>query len=360
MRILHTESSSGWGGQEIRILREALGMRARGHEVVMAVEPGGGLVEKARAEGFTVYEVSYKKKHGLKSVFALLGIMRRHEIDLVNTHSSLDAWIGGIAARMGKKKLVRTRHLSAAIRKGLNSRLLYNTLADFVVTTSSAIIPMICKQSRRSAETCRCIPTGVDPAPLEVDEGEVMKFREQLGVKKGDLLVGTACFVRSWKGIYDFLRAAHELREEKGLKWVIIGGGHVKDYQLAAKEMELDGFVTFTGHLEKPYAAVAALDIFALLSTANEGISQSSLQAAYLKRPLITTPVGGLPEVCIDEKTGLIVPPHAAERFAEAVLILKNDERLREKLGREAHRLVVERFTQEHMLDQMEEVYGKL
>ena len=360
MHILHTESSCGWGGQEMRILREALGMRVRGHEVVIAVEHGGGLAEKARAEEFTVYEVSFKKKDGLKTLFTLLQIMRRHGVEIVNTHSSLDAWIGGIAARVGRKKLIRTRHLSAAIRGGLNSRLLYKTLADYVVTTSSAIIPMICKQSRRKEETCQCIPTGVDPTPLAIDPEEVLRFRDYLGVGEDDVLVGTACFVRSWKGIFDFLKAADQLREEKDLKWVIIGGGHVKDYRSAAREMHLEGVVTFTGHLEKPYAPIAALDIFALLSTANEGISQSTLQAAYLQRPLITTSIGGLPEVCIDEKTGLIVPPNASEKFADAVLTLKNDKGLREKMGKEARKLVEERFTQEHMLDQMESVYATL
>ncbi len=360
MNILHTESSCGWGGQEIRILREALGMRDRGHDVVLAVEREGGLVSKARAEGFVVYEVSFKKKDGLKTLFALRQIMRRHDIDLVNTHSSLDAWIGGLAARIGRKKLIRTRHLSANIRKGLNSRLLYNTLADYVVTTSSVIIPMICTQSKRSVQTCQCIPTGVDPTLLDVSEEEVLRFRDCLGVGTEDVLVGTACFVRSWKGILDFLKAADQLREEKGLKWVIVGGGHVRDYKLAAKEMNLEGVVTFTGHLESPYAAIAAMDIFALLSTANEGISQSSMQAAYLKRPLITTPIGGLPEVCLDGETGIIVPTNSSEKFAEAVLKLKHNKDLRVEMGENARKLVEEKFTQEHMLDQMEAVYVKL
>ena len=51
MRILHTESSNGWGGQEIRILREAIGMRERGHEIYFAVVKGGKLAIKARRRG---------------------------------------------------------------------------------------------------------------------------------------------------------------------------------------------------------------------------------------------------------------------------------------------------------------------
>ena len=78
MHILHTESSNGWGGQEMRILREAEGMRKRGHEVIMAVIKGGGLVARARAAGFIVYEIEYSKPKALYPLLQLIGIIRRH------------------------------------------------------------------------------------------------------------------------------------------------------------------------------------------------------------------------------------------------------------------------------------------
>src|SRR5580704_12337319 len=112
MKILHTESSRGWGGQEIRILREAEGMRMRGHEIILAVQTGGGLIAKARDAGFCVYELPFTKSSSLKTIFALVQLCRTHQIDLVNTHSSLDAWLGGIAARIAGRKVIRTRHLS--------------------------------------------------------------------------------------------------------------------------------------------------------------------------------------------------------------------------------------------------------
>ena len=136
MNILHTESSNGWGGQEIRILKEALGLRLRGHEVVLAVVRGGKLADYARKEGFTVYEIDFRRSLALFALKNLLSILRRHRIDVVNTHSSLDAWLGGIAARLSGRMVVRTRHLSTPVRGGLNALLLYRGLADFVVTTS--------------------------------------------------------------------------------------------------------------------------------------------------------------------------------------------------------------------------------
>lgn len=359
MRILHTESSNGWGGQEIRIFREAEGFREKGHEVIIATARGGGLAAKAQAAGFTVYELNWKKSRALWTWLKLLQIIYRHRIEVVNTHSSWDAWVGGIAAKTAGKKVVRTRHLSSRIRAGLNSWLLYKQLADQVVTTSSAIIPQICAQAGRSPSTVRCIPTGLDPLRLEEALPQREAFRLRLGLESQDVLVGMVCILRSWKGIPDFLAAARMLKREAHLKWVLVGGGHLQDYEPLLDKWDLRQTVRFLGHLDPPYVAMAALDIFALLSTGHEGISQATLQAAYLQKPLITTPVGGLPEVCLDRVTGLIVPAHSPEKVADAVLELSKNPSFRYALGQQGRKLVLEKFTWQQTLSQMEQVYER-
>lgn len=360
MRILHLEASSGWGGQEIRILREAEGMRAKGHEVFLAVMKGGGLVKEACKAGFTVKEINFKKWSWPVSFFQLVFLMLYYQIDLVNTHSSLDSWLGGIAARVAKKPVIRTRHLSTPIKKGWNSRLLYGKLADFVVTTSSGIIPMICNQSGKSIAQCQCIATGVDLAKVQAEKNSSDMFRFNMGILPTDFLIGTACFLRSWKGIEDFLQAANLLRSIPEIKWVIIGGGHRAQYMERAKELKLEGIVHFSGHLENPFPAIASLDVFTLLSTAHEGISQAILQAAYLEKPLIATSVGGLPEVCLHKKTGLSVAPSSPREVADAVLAIKENPLFCKEAGSNGRQLVETQFTLQSTIDQMEQVYQRL
>lgn len=351
MRILHTESSNGWGGQEIRILKEAIGLRQRGHEIFFAVVKGGKLIDYARKEGFTVYEIDFRRSSAFLALWNLLRIISRHKINVVNTHSSLDAWLGGLAAKIAGSKVIRTRHLSTPVRGGLNALLLYRGLADFIVTTSSVIIPKLAEQARLPISRFQCVPTGVEPFQVVADE--VKTFREKLGVKENDILIGTVCVVRSWKGIQDFIGAARLLKDAPHLKWVIVGGGYLDHFRhLVDDSMQ----VIFTGHLDRPLPAIAALDIFALLSTAHEGISQASLQAAYLKKPLITTTIGGLPEVCLEGLTGIQVPPSSPEKVAEAVSRLASNPHLRESYGIAGCKLVEEKFMMQHTLHQMEKV----
>lgn len=357
-RILHLEASSGWGGQEMRILKEAEGMRALGHMVVLGVAEGGALIPRAAQGGFKVYSLNFKKRRWLKTLRALLRIIKEHQIEIVNTHSSLDAWIGGIAARLAKVPVVRTRHLSTPVRSGLNARILYGKLADFVVTTCGKIVPMLASQSNQAR--CRSIPTGIDPAKIRFDPSLSCAFRKSYGIAEDDFLVGTACFMRSWKGVNDFLHAANLLRDVPKLKWVVIGGGHEAAYRKEAEELRLGSIVHFTGHLENPFSELHALDAFALLSTANEGVSQAILQAAYLAKPLIATDVGGLGEVCLHRKTGLQVDPFSPDQVAQAVLELKENRDLRQDLGFQGKMLVEEHFTFTQTICKMEEVYQEV
>ena len=355
MKILHLESSPGWGGQEMRILKESTGMREKGYSVIMAVEKNGGLISKAKESGFTVYSIKYKKAFWLFSFFKLLYIIKKHKINLINTHSSSDSWLGGIIAKLLKIKVVRTRHLSTPIKKGLNSRLLYGWLADFVVSTCAEVVDVVVKQANKDPNKCKSIPTGVNFKKVISSPIESLAFRKIYNVKADDFLVGTVCFMRSWKGIDDFLKAAKILENKKNIKFILVGGGHIETYQKLAKDMNLKN-VIFTGHLKNPMAAISALDVFTLLSTAHEGVSQASLQAAYLKKPLIATPTGGLKEVCIDKLTGIQVPVFSPDRVSEAILKLFSSKELRETYANNAKKLA-KRFSYEKMIDQMEKVY---
>ena len=359
MKIIHTEASKGWGGQEIRILKEALGMRERGYDIIFITECGAVLNEKAKKNNFKSYCVSFNKRSWVFSFFKLLKIFKKEKADIINTHSSLDAWIAGITARVANIPIIRTRHLSAKVRKGINSKIVYNYLADFVITTCAKIIPMLSNQSKKSLKFFRSIPTGIDTNEIKTKSEEVLSFRKKYNIKSSDTLIGMVCFMRSWKGIEDFFKAAYHLKDEQNLRWMIIGEGHIETYKQKAKDYQVDGKIIFTGHIEKPYNAIAALDIFSLLSTANEGVSQASLQAAFLKKPLITTSTGGLDEVCLDGKTGFIVSLFSYKEVSKAILKLQKNAEMRKKFGENAHQLVLKKFTHLKMLDDVESIYQK-
>src|SRR5256886_12085433 len=121
--ILHTEASLGLGGQELRILAETRWLRDHGWGAVVACQPGSGLLAEAQAAGVDAVAVRMRGAADLGALWALRRLMRAHAVSLVHTHSSTDSWLGALAARSLRLPVVRSRHVSIAIRSALVYRL---------------------------------------------------------------------------------------------------------------------------------------------------------------------------------------------------------------------------------------------
>src|SRR5262249_46887022 len=135
--VLHTESSPGLGGQEVRTLTEARWIAERGWRVLLAGQPGGAFARRARELGLEVLEVPMRRAWDLGAVARLARLVREQKVDLAHPHSWGEGWVGGLAARVARVPVVGTRHVSIRIRRRLNP--VYRWLADRVITSGEAI-----------------------------------------------------------------------------------------------------------------------------------------------------------------------------------------------------------------------------
>src|SRR6185295_186082 len=111
IRIVHTESSLGWGGQEIRILTEARALAARGHQLTLIAPAESMIFSHAGKFGIEAIPMDIARK-GPRNLFALKSWFSGNHPDVVNTHSSTDSWLAALSC---KAPIVRTRHISAAV-----------------------------------------------------------------------------------------------------------------------------------------------------------------------------------------------------------------------------------------------------
>ncbi len=144
IRVLHTEWSDGWGGQEIRILNEMLAVRERGVEIYLACRENARIQEKALEQGIPVFTLPFRGNADLKTLFGLMRIIRRKKIDIVNTHSGKDTWVGGLAAKLTGRKFIRTRHLSNPINPSrlnfINEIAALNSLYAMFIGVDTAVM----------------------------------------------------------------------------------------------------------------------------------------------------------------------------------------------------------------------------
>src|SRR3954470_17054253 len=142
LRIVHTESSTGWGGQEIRILTEAEGMLGRGHQVTLLTPLTATIYQEAQRRRIPVFAMAIERKR-LPAFVAMGRWLAAHgtQYDVINTHSSTDSWLTALAAiwLRGGPPLVRTRHVSTAVSRDRATRWLYTRASAHVVTTGEAL-----------------------------------------------------------------------------------------------------------------------------------------------------------------------------------------------------------------------------
>lgn len=362
MRILHTESSSGMGGQEYRVLEEAQGMEKRGHTVVVAAPHGSRLAALAEQRGLQVRTTPSGKRGWLTLVPSYLGILKHYQIDVVNTHGSLDSWTASIAGRISSRRpiIVRTRHKSTPVSRTWRHQLLYGKLPHVVTTTGEAVRQGLMTRTLLSPSRVISIPTGVDLERFQPQFPDV-SLRKRLGLGSQGPLVGAVTFLRPEKGMAVLIEAVRWLKERfSTVECVIIGDGGEQPALLGRiRELGLEHCVHLVGFQQDIPALLAILDVVVIPSF-EEGIPQSLTQALAMERPVVASAVGGVPEVVQDGLSGLLVPPRDPEILAEKIGCLLSDPMAATRMGKIGRQVIQERFSMEHMLTQTELVYRQL
>src|SRR5215471_17930467 len=134
--ILHTESSVGFGGQELRIVAESRWLAAHGWSVVVVGQPASPLVTEARAAGLTTLTLEMSSALDVWAGLRLRRLMRDRGVGLVHTHSSVDSWLAGLAGRSLGVAVVRSRHVTIPIPR---RRALVYRLPHRVITSGQAV-----------------------------------------------------------------------------------------------------------------------------------------------------------------------------------------------------------------------------
>ncbi len=357
-RILHTETSEGWGGQEIRIFREMEAMRERGHTLFLAAPTQSKIYQEAAKAGFEVYPLNQSKPKYPSTILRFAQYLRQNKIQVVNTHSSRDGWIGGIAARIARTPLIiRSRHIEVDYPNRLTSWIGFGILPHLVFTTSQRITDRLIQELSLQWDRVSTLPTGIDPKKFHPKIANHLKKIESV---PDDLpLVAMISVLRSWKG-HDVYLNAIEILQKQGVQatyWIVGGGPGEKTLQQQIISRSLP--VRMLGHREDIPEILAAIDILVLPSTGHEGVPQIILQAQACEKVVIGTQVGGIPEVVEHEVSGLLVEKSDPSALARAMKKLIESPELRKTLAHQGHLTFQKKHTLKTMCEKVESQYLK-
>lgn len=290
--------------------------------------------------------------------------LRRHRVDVVQTHLIDGGLVGVAAARLARIPLViLTRHHTQEIEMvgtrvhGWVDRLLTKH-ADRVVVLSHAVKTHMVSREGAPQDKIEVIYQGFDFERLSATDADRRRVRAELGLD-GSFVIGCVARFFRTKGHPYLLAAARQLaRDIPNLKVLLLGGGDRSAVEAMVAEQQLGDRVIFAGYRNDVPACMRAMDVVVHPSL-TEAFCQTVVEALAAGAPLVTTNVAAAPEVVTDGVNGLLVPPADPPALAAAVMRLYRDSAAARRMADEGTRSVVERFTVDRMVAGQLETYRR-
>lgn len=372
-----TRLNVGGPAQHAILLTSSLRSRSFDCQLVTGVvePPEGDMIALARQLDVTPVVIPTLRNRisplgDFLSLVRLIRLFLRERPDIVHLHLFKARILGGIAARLLRVPIVvETFHgtlFSEYYRPGM-SRLLvrveriFARWMDAVVAVSRGIGAELVRLKVAPNDKIYVIPLGLDLEKFR-DHGRARgTLRRELGLAGDVQLVGSVARLVPIKGLNFFVEAA--ARVTRLIPWahfVIVGDGPERaELERQVHAHDLGGKVRFLGWRSDLARIYPDLDIV-VLSSLNEGTPVSVLEAMAAGRPVVATSVGGVPDVVVDGRTGVLVPPRDVEALAEAITALLKDPESRQRLGEAAQAAVMPAFSISRLAGDMEALYRRL
>jgi glycosyltransferase involved in cell wall biosynthesis len=354
LHVVHGVLSLDVGGLERVVVALTREGGKRGQRVtVVCVEKPGALADAARDAGAEV--LSLDKPPGRRAEFVgkATELLDRLQPDAVHTHQIGAAWYLGPGTNERRVPLVHTEHGNQFARESgviqvLKARLLYRQTAKRIARfccVSAEIAAAVTRWRTVPKGIVEVVPNGitVDPPPGMPSREQV---RESLGIPETAKVVGTVGRLTEVKRQDRLLRAVATLPDV----WLlVVGDGDERaNLERLAAELGVAKRTRFAGYQPQPEAYLRAMDAFALTSR-SEGFPVSLLEAWAAGMPVVSTAVGGIPDVVTDGTDGLLVRDGDGPELGEAIRRVLTDPALAERLTRNGATTVRERYSLERV-----------
>jgi glycosyltransferase involved in cell wall biosynthesis len=209
-------------------------------------------------------------------------------------------------------------------------------------------------------ERLRTLYSGLDMTRV-MDQKNGLDARRRLGIPAEALVLGTVANLFERKGYEVMIEALPMIvKTSPAVHYLIVGSGDAA-YEARLRAMVeilgLESRVHFAGFQESVYPCLAAMDLY-VHPALMEGFGIAVLEAMAMRKPVVATTTGGLPEIVQEGETGMLVPPGDADALAKAVSSLLQDSARCRQLGEAGRARVAAHFTVDAMMDGLVEGYG--
>lgn len=386
IKILYLHSSADQYGADRSLLRliKYLPLNTFSHCVVLPYN--GPLVKEIKSNGgtvfikklgvlrrqfFTIKGIIQQLWHMVRGIFFLKKIIKQHNIDLIHSNTT-GIFIGGITAHLSS--IPHVQHVREII---IHPKIIWQLTAlnlflfsKCIICVSTPVVEHLSVAIKGIRKKVKVVHNGIDCEKFSRQKYREI-FRKELEVSDEKVIIGMIGRVSAWKGQDFFLNCVKlYLERNKNKKssplFIMIGSPfqgqewRMEKLYNDIKEDNLQEYICVFEFREDIPSILAGFDIFTLPSTLPDPLPTIVLEAMASSLPVVSNNFGGVIEMVEQNVTGILIPPNDVDELAKAWEKLIRDNKLREKMGKNARKRLESNFTVQKYIDNMEKVFLKV
>jgi L-malate glycosyltransferase len=321
-----------WRGGERQVLQLIHELNHAGISNILVCRTGSEISIRAEKHGIEVITLPLAGEWDVSSAIRLRTLLKSRHVDIVHAHTSHAHTIAYIAVLGLRSHLVVSRRVDFHLHSFFSRHIKYGSGVDRIITVSDAIRRVL-------------VEDGVDPERVvTVRSGFIRgefhdcehdgRLRAQFGIPDTAPVIVTVAALAPHKSHGVLLKAAHlVIKRHPDAVFLFAGEGETRSViERDIRNLGLENTVRLLGFLPDVENVYRVADVFAI-SSAEEGLCSSILDAMFFRLPVVATNAGGIPELVHDGVNGYVVPVNDYRLFAERLMELIGDDDLRKRMG---------------------------
>jgi glycosyltransferase involved in cell wall biosynthesis len=354
-------SETGWRGGEQQLAYLLQDLSGQNVKSILAVKRESRLEKFAQERKIPCYPVRFSHSFDLKSALKIHSICKHEQIDLIHLHTSKAQGVGVVSTLYGNRvPMVLSRRVAFLPGSNFFTRWKYNHPQIKKILCVSDKITQIMQRYVTDASRCVTVYSGIDLKKFSTVAPDRQFLIGEFNLDPARKIIVAVGAIDKSKDHFTFVETIEKLvRAGHPVQGLLVGDGPLAAaVKTQVQERQLGAYVKFAGYRKDVGKIMLSADIF-LMTSREEGLGTSLLDAFLARIPVVATDAGGIPEIVIHERTGLLAPVGNSDKLSGNVARLLGDRLLRESLVEQAYAFV-QNFSKEETTARTLRVYKEV
>ncbi|CAK7085138.1 glycosyltransferase [Tissierella carlieri] len=368
MKVLHLISGGDTGGAKTHIISLIKGIdKLIDAKIICFIEDT--FFYDARAAGIDIEVFEQKSRSDMSVVHRLADEVEREEYDIIHCHGARANFIAMFLRKKVKKPFITTIHSDYELdfKDNFYKKIIFTSLNKFAlkrfkyfIAISDTFKDMLIDRGFKEEE----IFTAYNGIDMEQELKYISReeFLGRYGINyEGKIIIGIAARLDKVKDHETFINAASIiLNRRKDIIFLIAGDGYERrKLESLVQELGIEEYIYFLDYVKDQFSFFNAIDINTLTSL-SESFPYAILEGALMKKPIISTNVGGLSKLIEDDENGYLIPVGDSKELADKIDILSADKSKVKEMGEKLYKKVEEKYSSNAMARKHIEIYQEI